>query len=101
MGEIRSFIWQHWHGRHRGWLRATFYTIEGHKTVSKFFVEPDESGAWQLIIDSESMNSSALPKTRPKRIIRHEPYDQLHWVEQNCKVNEHCDTVTKPALQDP
>ena len=54
MEEIRSFVWEHWHGRRRGWLSATFYTIEGDKTVSKFFVEPDENGVWHLIIESES-----------------------------------------------
>ena len=101
MGEIRSFIWQHWHGRHRGWLCATFYTVEGHKTVSKFFVEPDESGAWLLIIDSESMTPSALPRSRPKTIIRHEAFNQMDWVEQDCNINKHCDSVTERALQDP
>ena len=102
MGEIRLFIWEHWQGRHRGWLSATFYTIEGGKTVSKFFVEPDESGAWHLIIDSESMISERLSKAqKPKRVIRHEAYDQLDWVERNCNINEHCVSAKEQALQDP
>ena len=102
MGKIRSFIWEHWLGRHRGWLSATFYTIEGNKTVSKFFVEPDARGAWHLIIDSESMISAGLNKgQKSKRVIRHEDYDQLDWVERNCNINEHCVSVTEQALQDP
>lgn len=102
MGEIRSFIWEHWHDRRRGWLSATFYTIEGDKTVSKFFVEPDETGAWHVLIDSQSLISLGLPKPkRPKRVIRHQAYDQLDWVERNCNINEHCVSLTEQALKDP
>ena len=102
LGRIRSFIWEHWNRRQRGWLSATFYTIEGDKTTSKFFVEPDERGDWHLLIDSESMIWSGLPKgRRPKRILRHEGYDLMDWVERKCNLAEHCVSVTEQALQDP
>ena len=102
LGQIRAFIWEHWNGQKRGWLSATFYTIEGDKTTSKFFVEPDQKGAWRLIIDSESIVSARSPKRqRPKHTLRHEVYDQLDWVERTCNLSERCRSVTEQAVQDP
>lgn len=101
-GEIRSFLWQHWKENRRGWLSATFYGIEGNKTASRFFVEPNRKGGWHLVIDSEStITSHASKGQKPKRVMRHEDYDQMNWVERKCKTDEHCVPMTEQALKDP
>jgi hypothetical protein len=82
LGEIRGFLWEHWKGRHLGLVTATFFTIEGDPTKSRFFVEPDAKGCWLIRIDSESIISAHLPKGRkPRREITHDPYDEIERVE--------------------
>ena len=82
LGEIRSFLWEHWKEQRRGLVTATFYTLEGDPTTSRYFVEPDAKGAWHIRIDSESIISAMLPKGRkPRREITHDTYDEIDRVE--------------------
>jgi len=47
-GNIREFIWQHWKLQRRGYLRVTYYGVEGQAATHHIFVEPDEKGVWHL-----------------------------------------------------
>ena len=54
MGEIRCFIWEHWRVRHRGWLSATFYTIEGVKKEYPY------GGVTLITIEPTAVNSNGV-----------------------------------------
>jgi hypothetical protein len=84
LGEIRGFLWEHWKERRLGVVKATFHTIEGDRTISTSFVEPDAKGSWRITVESESIISALLPKKRkPRRENTREDYDQIDRVEPN------------------
>ena len=84
LGEIRSFLWEHWKDRRLGVVKATFYTIEGDATISTSFVEPDAKGCWRISIESVSRISALLPKgKKTRREITREDYDLIDRVEGN------------------
>lgn len=51
---IREFLWVHWHSQRRALLRVTFYSKEGLPTVTKFFIEPDAIGNWNVVVQMRS-----------------------------------------------
>jgi hypothetical protein len=69
LGELREFLWKHWRERRLALITATFYTIEGDPTKSRYFVESDAKGIWRVRVDSESTISALLPKgKRPRHV---------------------------------
>src|SRR5215467_12616619 len=48
---IRGWLWEHWKGHRLGYLVATRYSIEGERSTSTYYVEPDESGAWSINVE--------------------------------------------------
>lgn len=64
LGEIRGFLWEHWKERRLGVVKATFHSIEGDRTISTSFVEPNAKGSWRITVESESIISALLPKER-------------------------------------
>jgi hypothetical protein len=49
-GEIRKFLWEHWREHRRASLSLTAYSTEGEQSVSNYFIEPGQSGNWQLVV---------------------------------------------------
>jgi hypothetical protein len=82
LGEIRTFLWQHWKDRRLGLVNATFFSIEGDYTTSTFFVEPDAKGRWLVRIHSKSTAAALLPKRqKPRHENAREEYDRIDRVE--------------------
>lgn len=82
LGELRDFLWKHWRERRLGLVTATFYTIEGDSTKSRYFVESDTKGIWHIRVHSESIISALLPKGKqPRREITTNDYDEVDRVE--------------------
>jgi hypothetical protein len=52
--KLRAFLWEHWSQRRRGRITATIYAIEGDPTTTAFYVEPNESGEWQVTTEYDS-----------------------------------------------
>ena len=101
IGEIRAFLWEHWKGRRLARVTATFYTIEGDPTTSKFLVEPDTKGRWQIRIDSVSRIAALLPKgKRPRRMISHEVYDEINRVDVDSTSPESYKTLSENEVRD-
>ena len=44
---IRKFIWEHWHQKKRGYIRATFNSVDATSTFH-IFIEPTSSGRWHV-----------------------------------------------------
>lgn len=102
LGEIRSFLWEHWKEKRRGLVTATFYTIEGDPTTSCYFVEPDAKGAWHIRIDSESIISAMLPKGRkPRREISRDSYDEVDRIEKTSENAANPIVVAKQEVREP
>ena len=81
-GEIREFLWEHWKERRLGLVKATFFSIEGDLTSSTFFVEPSAKGHWRIVVESESIISSLLPKKRkPRPEINRDYYNLVDRVD--------------------
>jgi|HubBroStandDraft_4_1064222.scaffolds.fasta_scaffold182470_2 hypothetical protein len=49
-GEIRDFIWQHWHRRERGCLTEKRYSKEGQPTLTTFILANDQASVWSLTV---------------------------------------------------
>jgi hypothetical protein len=82
LAEIRTFLWQHCKERRLGLVNATFFTIEGDRTTSTFFVEPDRKGKWLIRIHSKSTFAALLPKRgKPHFENAREEYDEIDRVE--------------------
>ena len=47
-GEIRDFIWTHWHQKRSGRLVATWYSKEGVPAETAYVLENDEKGVWSM-----------------------------------------------------
>jgi hypothetical protein len=63
IAEARSFIWQQWNERRRGYITVTFYG-EDNVDTAHFFIEPNGGGEWRIRC----------------RILRDESYgDDLAW----------------------
>lgn len=52
--KLRAFVWEHWSQRRLGRVTAVIYTVEGDPTTNTFYVEPNESGGWQVATEYES-----------------------------------------------
>jgi hypothetical protein len=48
IGEVRTFLWEHWSGHKLGHLELTLFSKEGVATNTTFEIEPDEHGVWSL-----------------------------------------------------
>lgn len=48
--KIREFLWYQWRQRHLGQVTVTQFSKEGEQSISSYFVEPDESGAWHVYV---------------------------------------------------
>lgn len=46
--QLKDFIWRHWKEKRRGFVIATFYSIEGHPSTSFTFIEPSAEGRWRI-----------------------------------------------------
>ncbi len=53
LSRVREFVWQHWTQRRRGCAVVTRYSREGEASIFHFYVEPDDAGMWQVVIDGE------------------------------------------------
>lgn len=58
LARVRDFVWKHWTERRCGYAVVTRYSMEGEPSVFHFYVEPDISGLWQIIIDGEHERSN-------------------------------------------
>jgi hypothetical protein len=47
MKRARTFIWEHWQLKKRGYVRLTFNSVDATST-SHIFIEPDSDGVWQV-----------------------------------------------------
>ncbi len=47
LAQARSFLWEHWRDRKRGYLTLTQSSVDQSST-SYVFVEPDDSGRWRV-----------------------------------------------------
>jgi hypothetical protein len=47
IAEARSFIWEHWRLRRRGYLRLSQDGVDAHATAH-IFIEPDSQGVWRI-----------------------------------------------------
>jgi len=47
LAEARTFLWEHWQGRKRGYLILTLSSVDRTRT-SHIFVEPDDGGRWRV-----------------------------------------------------
>jgi len=47
LAKARSFLWEHWRDRKRGYLTLTLSSVD-HTGTSHVFVEPDDSGRWRV-----------------------------------------------------
>jgi hypothetical protein len=102
LGEIRSFLWEHWKERRLGVVNATFYTIEGDPTISTSFVEPDANGCWRITVESESIISALLPKgKKPRREITQDDYDVIDRVEATGESSAPSIPVAEQELRQP
>jgi len=70
--DVKEFVWSHWVGRRRGKVNVIAYAIEGNRSSTTFFVEPDGKGRWRVRADSE-INLVALVK-QPRTETRVECY---------------------------
>jgi len=84
--EFRQFLWQQWSKQRRTKVTATFYSIEGDPTTSTYYIEPDASGRWHIVIESESECcwSYAMQKPKKQRELRKyiETYTDLERVQE-------------------
>jgi hypothetical protein len=46
--KLRRFLWSHWRAKRRGLVKQLGYSIEGTSSETRFFIQPDESGAWRI-----------------------------------------------------
>src|SRR3954447_11703389 len=44
---IRTFLWNHWHQKRRGYVRITFDSVDAQST-NHIFVEPAADGSWHV-----------------------------------------------------
>ena len=47
LAQARTFLWQHWQDRKRGYLLLTLSSVDA-TSSSHVFIEPDESGRWRV-----------------------------------------------------
>ena len=47
IAQARTFLWEHWQGRKRGYLMLTLSSVD-HTGTAHVFVEPDDSGRWRV-----------------------------------------------------
>jgi hypothetical protein len=59
--EMRRFLRDSWQQQRRARLLVVMTTLEGLPSLSTFYVEPDSTGAWHIVIDTVA----TLPGTRP------------------------------------
>lgn len=66
--EIRDFLWKHWVDQKLGYLVATFYNREGEPSTSSFYVEPDGTGVWHILVDVKRISYDRVrPRENPPR----------------------------------
>lgn len=46
---LRTFIWDHWQRKQRAKISLIAFSIEGNRTESRYYVEPDANGKWQIV----------------------------------------------------
>jgi hypothetical protein len=51
--EVRGFLWDNWSHHRLAHIAQTAYSIEGERSVFRFFVEPDSTGAWRIRVKIE------------------------------------------------
>ena len=66
---LRDFVWRHFHEHHLGVIEQRAYSIEGDPGYSKIFIEPDEKGVWQIVVEAryECCWFYGMQKPRKKR----------------------------------
>lgn len=102
LGEIRGFLWEHWKERRLGLVKATFFSIEGDHTSSRFSVEPDAKGNWRITVESESIISALLPKgTKPRRERAYETYDVIERIEATSGSSAPSILISAQAVREP
>jgi hypothetical protein len=47
LAQARTFLWEHWQGRKRGYLMLTLSSVD-HTGTAHIFVEPNDSGRWRV-----------------------------------------------------
>ena len=84
--EFREYLWQKWSNQRRTKVTATFYSIEGDPTTSTYYIEPDESGRWHIIVESESdccwFYAMQKPKKKRERRKFSETYTNLERAQE-------------------
>jgi hypothetical protein len=66
---VRKFVVTHWQQHRRGYVEFTLYSKEGEPTKSRWYIEPDADGRWQVRGSSHSIFSD-------RRIVG-DPHKQL------------------------
>ncbi len=51
MSQVRSFLFEHWQGKHHGYVQTFHPDIAGNAVTSVFFIEPDAKGQWAITIE--------------------------------------------------
>lgn len=52
LSQIRSFLWDHWQQRRRGYLTMSTPDAIGRSIASRFYVEPAENGNWCIRLET-------------------------------------------------
>jgi hypothetical protein len=47
LSRVRSFIWEHWRARRRGYVAITLSSVDAAATFH-YFIEPDDKGRWRI-----------------------------------------------------
>lgn len=51
MSQVRRFLFEHWQGKHHGYVQTFHPDIAGNAVSSVFFIEPDAKGQWAITIE--------------------------------------------------
>src|SRR5215469_14755800 len=71
--QAKKFVWDHWDGKRRGYVKVTFHTKEGEPTTEIFWIEPTSGGSWHIRGRRESTYSDRRMVNDPrKQPDRHE-----------------------------
>jgi len=65
--QVRKFIWDHWSGKHRGYVTGTLHTKEGEPTTEFFWIDPASNGSWRIRGKVEHSYSDRRMVNDPKK----------------------------------
>jgi hypothetical protein len=91
VSKLRKFLWKHWTERRRGVIATIVHPIDYNSSKVVYFIEPNEHGMWQVIIESQrkslsgwSKNIERIVASEVKRVeIAHDGWSERVEIPQN------------------